>query len=310
MPLEPLIEHRSTVSNVIANLRAALMSAFGLGTLILVNGVQTLSLLIRPFSHRAFRKINRFCANAWWGMCVTGAQRINGSEILVTGADVPMEENAIVVSNHQQMPDITTIMAFAKTKGRLGDLKFFVKDILKWVPGVGWGMLFLDCLFVKRNWSSDADHILKTFSTLVENRVPVWLVSFVEGTRARIHKIEASREWALSRGLEPLQHVLQPRTKGFAATVQGLREHVTAVYDLTIGYEEGVPTLWQYIKGSVHRIHLHVRRFPVEELPAIEEEIRQWLLDRWTEKDHLLDRFYAEGVFPSETQPLKLTAEA
>ena len=151
MPLQPLKENRSPISNAVASIRAALMSAFGLGLLILVNGIQMLSLLVRPFSTRAFRKINRACADAWWGMCVSGAKRLNGSQILVTGADIPFREDAIVVSNHQQMPDITTIMAFAKTKGRLGDLKFFVKDILKWVPGVGWGMLFLDCLFIKRN---------------------------------------------------------------------------------------------------------------------------------------------------------------
>lgn len=306
MPLQPLNENRSRISNVIASIRAGLMSAFGLGLLIAVNGIQMLSLLVRPFSARAFRSINRRCASFWWGMCVSGAKRINKSQILVTGSVVPQQEDAIIVSNHQQMPDITTIMAFAKSKGRLGDLKFFVKDILKWVPGVGWGMLFLDCLFVKRNWSSDAEHILKTFSTLVDNKVPVWLVSFVEGTRARIHKIEASREFALNRGLEPLRHVLLPRTKGFAATVQGLREHVPAVYDFTIGYEEGVPTLWQYIKGSVHRIHLHVRRFPVDELPTLEEDVRQWLLDRWTEKDQLLQQFYEDGAFPPEALPKEM----
>ncbi len=309
MPLQPLKEHRSPASNTVAFIRAALMASFGLGVLILVNGIQMLSLLVKPFSTRAFRKINRACAGGWWGMCVSGAQRLNSSHILVTGAEVPLREDAIIVSNHQQMPDITTIMAFAKTKGRIGDLKFFVKDILKWVPGVGWGMLFLDCLFVKRNWSSDSDHILQTFSNLVDNKVPVWLVSFVEGTRARLHKIEASREFALGQGLEPLEHVLLPRTKGFAATVQGLRVHVSAVYDLTIGYEEGVPTLWQYIKGSAQRIHLHVRRFPVEELPTLEEDIRQWLLDRWSEKDQLLDSFYTQGTFPEEALPKEMAVE-
>lgn len=306
MPLQPLIEKRPWLSNFFASIKAALLSVFGLALLIAVNGIQMLSLLVRPFSPRIFRAINRRCASFWWGMCVSGAKRINRSHILVTGSNVPLREDAIVVSNHQQMPDITTIMAFAKSKGRLGDLKFFVKDIIKWVPGIGWGMLFLDSLFVKRNWSSDADHILRTFSTLVDHNVPVWLVSFVEGTRARLHKIEASRDFAVSKGLAPLQHVLLPRTKGFAATLQGLRDHVPAVYDLTIGYEGGVPNLWQYVKGSVNRIHLHVRRFPVEELPTLEEDVRQWLLDRWTEKDQLLQHFYDDGVFPAEALPKEM----
>jgi len=309
MPLPPLNEKRSPVSNAIASVRAALLSALGLGVLIVVNGVQTLSLLIKPFSGKAFRRINRACAAGWWGMAVMVAGRLNGTEFQMSGEDVPHHENAILVSNHQQMPDIPTIMAFAMSKGCLGDLKFFVKDILKWVPGVGWGMLFLDCVFVKRDWSSDSDHILKTFSNLVDNEVPVWLVSFVEGTPARLQKIEIRRDFASSRGLEPLSHVLLPRTKGFAATVEGLRQHVSVVYDLTIGYEEGVPTLWQYIKGSVNRIHLHVRRFPVEELPTIEEDVRQWLMDRWIEKDRLLGHFYDNGAFPEEELPQNMAVE-
>ncbi len=309
MPLQPLTEDRSPLMSLVAFVRAALMSAFGLGALLVVNGVQTLSLLVKPFSGKAFRRINRACAAGWWGMAVSGARRINGGEIRMTGTNVPPRENAILVSNHQQMPDIPVIMAFAKSKGCLGDLKFFVKDILKWVPGIGWGMLFLDCVFVKRDWSSDSDHILNTFSNLVDNEIPVWLVSFVEGTRARLNKIEASREFAMSRDLKPLNHVLLPRTKGFAATVEGLRRHVTAVYDLTIGYEEGVPTLWQYIKGSVDQIHLHVRRFPVEELPKVEEDVRQWLMDRWIEKDNLLEHFYDNGTFPEEALPQKMAID-
>jgi len=126
-----LTENRSTVSNAIASVRAALMAAFGLGVLILVNGIQMLSLLVKPFSTRAFRKINRACAAGWWGMAVSGARLVNKDQILMTGHDVPLHENVIIVSNHQQMPDIPMIMALAKSKGCLGNLKFFVKDILK-----------------------------------------------------------------------------------------------------------------------------------------------------------------------------------
>jgi len=300
MPLPPLQDDRGFLVNTWRNSKAVLMTVVGMAALLVTNLIQVSSLVVRPFSPRAFRKINRWCANTWWSMCVIGARRINGSRILLSGDDTPMEENVIVVANHQQMPDITTIMAYAKEKNRLGDLKFFVKDILKWVPGVGWGMLFLDCVFVKRNWASDGDHIRRTFRNLVDNRVPVWLVSFVEGTRARLPKIAASQEFARSRGLKPLQHLILPRTKGFAATVQGLRNHITAVYDITIGYEEGVPTLWQYIKGSVERIHVHVRRFPIEDFSQMDEEIRQWLMDRWVEKDLLLEHFYHHGEFPAQ----------
>lgn len=299
MPLPPLRSKESGFRKIYVSTRALLLASVGMSLLFVTNAAQILSLAVLPFSRRAFRKINRFCAGSWWGFCVRGAESINGSRILVTGDQTPMEENVILVSNHQQMPDITAIMALARSKKRLGDLKFFVKDIIKWVPGIGWGMLFLDCLFIKRNWASDAEHIRKTFQKLVDHRVPIWLVSFVEGTRARLPKIKASQEFARGKGLPLLENLLIPRTKGFAATVQGLRNHITAVYDLTIAYEEGVPTLWQYIKGSVQRIHIHVRRFPVEDLSLLDEEIRQWLMDRWTEKDSLLEYFYTHGCFPA-----------
>ena len=300
MPLDPLREPASRTQRAVATFRGTVLAIFGFVTLILANLVQLLSLVLLPFSRSAFRRMNRWCANTWWGLCVVGAEKLNGTRIIITGEDLPVRENAILVANHQQMPDIPAIMKLAKTKGRLGDLKFFVKKQLKWAPGVGWGMQFLDCPFIDRDWASDQEQIQNTFAALVDNRVPVWLVSFVEGTRATRKKLEASREFARSRGLAKTNHVQVPRTKGFTASVQGLRSHITAVYDLTIGYEVGVPSLWQYVKGLVKRVHVHVRRFPIEDLPETEEGLRDWLLEHFVEKDRLLEHYYETRGFPAE----------
>lgn len=303
MPLEPLNDASGTLRNLWANTRAWALTIFGMGTLFVFNGAQVLSLGIRPFWREGFRRFNRWCADTWWGLCVVAGDKLAGIRFVYTGENVPAKENAIVVANHQNMPDITTIMAFARSKQRLGDLKFFVKKKLKWFPGIGWGMQFLHCPFVDRTWSADREKITHTFHSLVDERIPMWLVSFVEGTRATTEKIAASREYALAKGHALTEHVLLPRTKGFAATVEGLRSHAEAVYDVTIGYVEGVPTLWQYIKGSVNRIHVHVRRFEIDELPQLESEVRQWLLDRFVEKDRLLAFFYEHGAFPEEPLP-------
>ena len=37
-------------------------------------------------------------------------------------------------------------------------------------------------------------------------------------------KLKASQEFATSRGIQPLKHHLLPRPKGFAVTVQGLKD--------------------------------------------------------------------------------------
>ncbi len=300
MPLQPLIDDASAWQRLLRNIRVSVPVAFWFAALIVVNLTQTASLVIKPFSSRAFRRVNSWCAGSWWGGCVVFSERVNGQEIVISGEELPAGENVLVLSNHQQMPDITTIMSMARRKGRLGDLKFFVKHAIKWVPGVGWGMQFLNCPFLKRNWSADREKIDATFATLVDERIPMWLVSFVEGTRATEAKIRASTEWAVEHGIEPTRNVLIPRTKGFVASVEGLGDHLTAVYDFTIGYVGGVPTLWQHITGQVKKIHVHVRRFPVDELPKIETELKQWLMDRFYEKDALLEGFNETGVFPSE----------
>jgi len=302
MPLPPLKNDPSFPVRLGRNLRVAIPVTLWFGFLGVINLMQTLSLVIKPFSPAAFRRVNRWCANTWWGGCVVFAERFNGTRIIVSGEDLPTNENVLVVSNHQQMPDITTIMAIARSKGRLGDLKFFVKYALKWIPGVGWGMQFLNCPFLKRDWSADREKIDATFDTLVRERIPMWLVSFVEGTRATEAKIRASAEWALERGIEPTRNVLIPRTKGFVASVEGLSDHLDAVYDFTIGYVEGVPTLWQYITGRVKQIHVYIRRFPAGELPKIETELKQWLMDRFYEKDALLTHYYETGAFPAEAR--------
>jgi 1-acyl-sn-glycerol-3-phosphate acyltransferase len=294
MALQPLTEQ----GGPIAPIRGVVLLAIGFGTLLPFNLLQLFSLVLLPFSRRAFRALNRWCADTWWGLCVTGAELVYGVRMVFTGDNVPVREDALLIANHQQMPDIPAIMKFCKTKGRLGDMKYFVKKQLKWVPGMGWGMQFLDCLFIDRDWTSDREHIRRTFDRLVRGRVPVHLVSFVEGTRFTLPKLEAAQAYAQTNGLSAPRHTLVPRSKGFAASVEGLRNHITAVYDLTIAYEAGVPSLWQYIKGLVKRIHVHVRRFPVDELPKSADDLRRWLLARWDEKNVLLDHYYETGSFP------------
>jgi len=269
-------------------------------SLLAFNAAQIASLAVMPVSRHAFRKFNRWAADVWWGWCVTGAKTLYGTNIVLTGDELPPRENAVVVANHQQMPDITFLMFLARAKGRLGDMKWLVKDPIKYVPGVGWGMWFIDCVFLKRNWAEDKESIDQTFARIMRDRVPLWLMSFPEGTRFTEAKAEKSRAHAAKIGLPPLRHLLLPRTKGFAASVQGLRGHLGAVYDITIGYEDGVPTLSQYVRGFVRQAHLHVRRYPAAELPTGTDELSAWLHERYREKDELLEHFFREKRFPAQ----------
>ena len=299
MPLKPLPDPGGKFRRVTGTLQGVLISVFLFSTLIFFNFLQTASLAIKLFSTNAFRRFNRFAADTWWGWCVKLSEWVYGVRIKISGDEAPPRENAVVISNHQQMPDIPVLMAFAKSKDRLGDLKWFVKDIVKYVPGIGWGMLFLDCPFIKRDWAADKDYIKKVFRRILQGRVPLWLVTFAEGTRFNLDKLKQSRDYAEKTGLFVPRHVLIPRTKGFVATVQELGQHLDAVYDVTIGYVGGVPTIWQWIKGYVREVNLHVRRYPIESLPSGETELSSWLMERFRQKDELLEVYYAEGRWGS-----------
>lgn len=266
--------------------------------LLSLNLLQFPSLLLLPFSKKAFRRYNRGCAFVVWGWWAFGVRRLVGLEVTVAGDELPRGENAIVIGNHQGMADILLILCLALDKGSLSSATWMAKDVLKYVPGLGWGMAFLDTIFLRRNWMDDADTIKATFAKIVDNNVPIWLISFPEGTRSTVSKMQSSQAYAKSQGKLVTDHVLLPRPKGFAASVQGLRQHVTAVYSVTLGYEGSVPSLIEVMRGDVDRSHIHVRRFAISGLPEEEAALSEWLQAEFREKDKLLAHFYAAGEFP------------
>jgi len=286
--------------NLLALSKAVPTSVALFGSLLSFNLAQMLMFSVKPFSDDLNRRFNRWIADTWWGWCVTTAKKINRIHIRVTGDALPMRENAICLSNHQQMADIVFLMFLARNRDRLGDMKWMAKKIIKYVPGVGWGMAMIDCVFVDRDWTADRGRIRATFRRFREKNIPLWLVSFPEGTRITEEKLATARKFAEKRKIKPPRHVLVPRSKGFVAAVVGLRDHVEAVYDVTIGYAQGVPSLWQFIKGFAKSAHLHVRRYPIADLPEEDEALARWLFSRFEGKDDLLEHFHANGTFPGE----------
>lgn len=266
-----------------------------LGAAILVlNGLQMLTIVLRPFSMTSFRACNRALAASWWGMAVTLWKAI-GVEVAYSGDSIPRRENAVVFSNHQCMPDILIQLDFARRQGMLENLKWMAKAPLRKLPGIGWGLSFLDTVFLRRTWADDEANIRATFARITENRLPFWLMIFPEGTRLTPQKLKRSQNYAEKRGLPVYRHVMLPRTKGFSAAVQGLGAQAQAVYDLTLAFEGMAPSIWGFFRGDCLRVHLHVERFSVESLPADENALGAWLQGRFATKEERLKRFALTG---------------
>ncbi len=299
MPLAPLSPPKGVALNLWRGLKGSVFFGLLLVLIFICNIAQMLSAPLLLISRRAVRAVNRLAGGAWWATCDLLSQHMLGIDVVMSGDDPPPLENVMVTANHQSMSDVPSLFRLARRKGRIGDLKWFVKESLKYVPGLGWGMVLLDCVFLKRDWRRDEPRVRAQLARFRDERIPIWTLSFVEGTRVRPKKLAAAAEYASSRGLAPLTHLIFPRTKGFTLTVDALRDHLDAVYDATIGYEGGVPSIKQWCRGDVRRVHVYVRRFPISSLPQGEEALAEWLRARWYEKDALLDHFYREGRWPT-----------
>ena len=112
----------------------------------------------------------------------------------------------------------------------------------------------------------------------------------------------SAEKWCAANNKRLAQHLLYPRTKGFIASVQKLRNapHVKAVYDLTLAYAKDgkvfqqPPKFWQSLLyprlDRTFRTYVHVERHELAQLPDESDELAQWLEDRWVEKGERLER--------------------
>ncbi|KAF9437910.1 hypothetical protein BGZ76_010621 [Entomortierella beljakovae] len=262
----------------------------------LINVVQVFSLLIRPFSKRLFFEINARVAGAMWRVM----QKRHKAVITFSGDKIPYKESAIVFGNHRSFVDFYMFHSVAKRRGMVDYMKYFAKDSLKYIPFYGWGMWIMGMLFISRNWQQDQVKINQMFGRILDIQAPVWVASFLEGSRLNPSKLAASQKFMAGRGLPVLSNVMMPRTKGFIACVNKFRgSHVKCVYDFTFAYYHqtkgfGVPPdLVRVHTGRLspeYKFHVHVRRYMIDDLPEDEEKLSDWVVQKYVEKDALLEQ--------------------
>jgi len=148
-------------------------------------------------------------------------------------------------------------------------------------------------------------------SAISKYRVPCYLVSFLEGTRSTEDKLLASQAYAKEHGLkewENARHVILPRYKGFVATVQHIAKHaphIKYVYDFTLMYPDDLISGWMVFNQFVHRrIKVYIKKYEIaKDLQPIindKEKMKQWVYDRFLEKEKILNEVEAQGKKPVE----------
>jgi len=131
-----------------------------------------------------------------------------------------------------------------------GHIYIILKESLKHIPVVGWGMRFYSFIFMSRKMSTDQPRLAHRLQKLKEVHLgpmsgtsgfdPMWLLLFPEGTNASDNGRRKSAAWAEKQGIKDMEHVLLPRSTGTFFCLNELKGTVDYVYDCTLAYE-GVP---------------------------------------------------------------------
>eukprot|EP00127_Corallochytrium_limacisporum_P005703 Clim_evm82s210 gene=Clim_evmTU82s210 len=263
--------------------------------------------LLLPFGRRA---------GYWWAGLFYGSynalvvwlgEKFAGCHIIWTGDRMRPSENALYIANHQCTMDWVVAHFVAYRYRHLCDVRFLIKDELKYIPWYGMTFHMQGFIFVRRSWTYDSSRIIARLAHLRELGVPNFLCIFPEGTRfdpTNADKIERSQYATKRAGYPPLVNLLHPKTRGFITCLRELRGEVGYVYDITIGYQlqdngsRGMPSMIDFLRGTQRRLAIHCQRFDVSKLPEDEDLQADWLMQRWQEKDALLEHYFKFGYFP------------
>lgn len=245
--------------------------------------------------------LNGRLAGGLWRLCQFYFNFICGAQVdLKIDKEIKANQNALVISNHRFFGDFFLLHAFALKCGMLDHCKYFAKESIKYMPVFGWGIYMMGCIMVRRDWAKDRDNIRKTFQSYLDLTIPVWIISYVEGTRYTPSKSAQSREYAAANGLQPLKHLLLPRTKGFASAVECFRNsaRIQSVYNVVLVYYHpkrgfgATPKFTDFLFGRLNEFtyQLHVSKYKIDDIPNDYKDLSKWLNNLYVQNDQLLQK--------------------
>ncbi|KAF8857606.1 acyltransferase-domain-containing protein [Acephala macrosclerotiorum] len=252
-----------------------------------------------------------------WDSSVAGELRKTENGTL----ECSFPERMIMIANHQLYTDWLYLwwIAYTNRPKTHGHIYIILKESLKHIPVIGWGMRFYGFIFMSRKMATDQPrlaHRLKQLRQIHKGPMsgtsgldPMWLLLFPEGTNASDNGRKKSAQWAEKVGIKDMEHVLLPRSTGMFFCLNELKGTVDYIYDCTLAYE-GVPrgefgqdlfTLRSmYLQGRPPpSVSMYWRRFAIADIPLDDHiTFELWLRERWYEKDAYIEQYLTTGRLP------------
>ena len=240
-------------------------------------GIAVIRALIGGFEplHNACSTLIELCyktaaaINSAWMIHVVGVTfNVNGT--------LPDHPTQVIVVNHQTWFDIPILQHVVTGQGPI--LKFLIKRQLVWVPIVGWICYALNFPRLNRGGGESAKRqdfkaIKSASSEMLKERGA--LLIFAEGTRITEAKHRNQNS--------PYKNLLNPRPGGLKIALETMPPDAPAV-DITINYNGGETNFWKCLHGANRNISIHIEQHNASEII----DARQWLHDRWKQKDERL----------------------
>tara|TARA_B100000965_G_C19501972_1_gene717853 strand:+ start:149 stop:1024 length:876 start_codon:yes stop_codon:yes gene_type:complete len=233
----------------------------------------------------------------WW----TGGNRwmIKKLDLISPNINWKSEEEAsnrnwyLVISNHQSWTDIILLQSYLY--GHLPPLKFFTKQQLIWVPGIGLAMYVLGFPYVKRVTkaqiranpklrNADRDNITQACEGFKNH--PTSILNFLEGTRRTPSKQNAQSS--------EFQHLLKPKIGGIEYVIKDMGDYLHKMIDVTIVYPDGTPSFWEFLTGQCKSVEFFVNHHDIPPEVLVDDDIERrsalssWIKGIWLSKDRLI----------------------
>ncbi|KAF4627969.1 hypothetical protein G7Y89_g10183 [Cudoniella acicularis] len=230
-------------------------------------------------------------------------------------------DRVVLIANHQLYSDWLYMwwISYTNQPQMHGHIFIILRENLKHIPIIGWGMRFYGFIFMSRKWAMDQPRLAYRLRKLKEVHAgplsgssgldPMWLLLFPEGTNASDNGRIKSAKWAEKVGIKDMEHTLLPRSTGSFFCLNELKDTVDYVYDCTLAYE-GVPrgqfgqdlfTLRSmYLQGRPPpSVNMYWRKFAIKDIPLDDHDTFDlWLRERWYEKDAFIEQYLTTGRFP------------
>lgn len=270
----------------------------------------------------------------WWSptiVRISGDKSVKGLLHQKAAAgllELDFGERAVLMANHQIYTDWLYLwwLAYTNNPPTHGHIYIILKESLKYIPVIGPAMMFYSFIFMARKWATDQERMRYRLRKLNKETIvstgekhlnPMWLLIFPEGTNLSSNTRESSAKFATKSHIPDMKHALLPRSTGLQFCLQELRDTVPYIYDCTIAYE-GVPhggygadifTLRSvYFQGRPPKsVNMHWRRYRIKDIPFDDNDaMHEWIMQRWREKDDLLESFLKNGRFPADPEAVTI----